>query len=96
MIGFPSKSFKQEFDTDAEVAKFCKMKYGVTFPLSRIADVNTHPVFQYLTKNSPVDAGKGVAWNFEKFVVNKDGKIVGRFGSRVNPLDPKIVALMSK
>ena len=96
VIGFPSKSFNQEFSTDKEVAKFCKMRFGVTFPLSTIVDVKSHPLFKHLISSSETNKGKNVAWNFEKFVVNKQGQIVGRFGSSVKPLDQRIVSLMKK
>lgn len=86
VIGFPSPSFDQELKSDKEVAKFCKFKYGVTFPLSKRISVkgqDIDPVFDYLTKNG---AEKGpVEWNFEKFLINRKGEVVGRYRSKVTP-----------
>ena len=89
MIGFPSYSFKQEIKDDAGVAKFCKLNYGVTFPLTtRVAVTGDKatPIFKYLTKNAPKDKkGAEVAWNFEKFIVDKNGKVKYRFRSGIDP-----------
>jgi glutathione peroxidase len=86
VIGFPSPSFDQELKSDKEVAAFCKMRYGVTFPLSKRVSVkgkDIDPVFDYLTKNAPEKGA--VKWNFEKFLVDKKGKVVGRYPSSVEP-----------
>lgn len=86
VIGFPSPSFDQELKSDEDVAKFCKLKYGVTFPLSKriaVKGKDIDPVFKYLT----TEAGeKGdVQWNFEKFLVDRHGQIVARFRSKTTP-----------
>ena len=89
MVGFPSKSFKQEYSSDKKAADFCKMKYGVTFPLSSITDVtgkNKNDVYKYLVANSPVDKGSDVSWNFNKFLVDQKGNVVGRYGSSDKPM----------
>jgi glutathione peroxidase len=97
VIGFPSPTFDQELGSDKEVAKFCKLKYGVTFPLSKRVSVkgkDIDPVFDYLIKNAPE---KGVVkWNFEKFLINRKGDVVGRFPSSVAPeeLASKVEALL--
>ena len=97
VIGFPSDSFNQEYKSNKEVADFCKFKYGVTFPLSKISPVigkNKNSIFRYLVENSNIGKGIEVAWNFEKFVVDKRGRVVGRFPSNVKPNDPRIVNLL--
>lgn len=86
VIGFPSPSFEQELKTDKEVAAFCKLKYGVTFPLARRTSVkgkDIDPVFDYLVKTAPEKGD--VQWNFEKFLVNRKGEVVERFRSSVKP-----------
>ncbi|MDQ3232313.1 MAG: hypothetical protein M3Q07_10870 [Pseudobdellovibrionaceae bacterium] len=79
-------AWEQELKTDKEVASFCKLKYGVTFPLSKRVAVKgkgIDPVFEYLTKAAPEKGD--VQWNFEKFLINRKGEVVGRFGSSVKP-----------
>lgn len=86
VIGFPSPSFEQELKTDKEVASFCKLKYGVTFPLSKRVSVkgkDIDPVFDFLTKAAPEKGD--VQWNFEKFLINRKGEVVERFRSKVTP-----------
>ncbi|WP_141732075.1 glutathione peroxidase [Oligoflexus tunisiensis] len=86
VIGFPSPSFDQELKTDKEVAEFCKLRYGVTFPLAKRVSVkgkDIDPVFDYLTRNAPEKGA--VKWNFEKFLVDRKGRVVGRYPSSVKP-----------
>ena len=88
VVGFPSDSFNQEYSSDEEIAKFCKMRYGVTFPLSKKTAVKgpaTNEVFKYLVNNCEVDKGQDVTWNFNKFLVDKKGKVVNRYSSSVRP-----------
>ncbi len=88
VVGFPSPTFDQELKSDKEVASFCKIKYVVTFPLSTRVSVkgkDIDPVFDFLTKSAP-EKGEG-QWNFEKFLVNKKGEVVGRFRSNVTPAE---------
>lgn len=90
VLGFPSNEFGgQEPGTSAEIADFCGLTYGVTFPMSEKIDVNgphRDPIYAALTQapDPSGDAGD-VRWNFEKFVVAPDGRIVGRFRSRIGP-----------
>jgi glutathione peroxidase len=76
IIGFPCNQFGgQEPGTDETIKDFCKTNYGVTFLMSKKIDVNgdnAHPIYNFLTKWS----GSEIAWNFEKFIVNKDAKIL--------------------
>jgi glutathione peroxidase len=87
VLGFPSDNFNgQEFDTDDEIAQFCKDKFGVSFDLFSKVDVKGEtqtPFFAYLTKQSP-DPGE-IRWNFEKFLIGKDGSIVARWRSKTTP-----------
>lgn len=95
VLGVPSNSFNQELSDDKKVANFCKFKFGVTFPLSKITAVKgeeQHPLFKFLTQNSTKQLAGPVKWNFEKFLVGPDGKVVARFKSSVEPTDPKLLS----
>jgi glutathione peroxidase len=87
VVGVPANEFgKQEPGTDAEIATFCKTKYDVTFPmLSKVVvkGKGITPLYQYLTTNAKPTGD--VKWNFEKFLIAKDGSIAGRFLSGVAP-----------
>lgn len=88
VLGFPSNQFKQEVATAEEAAANCRLTYGVTFPMHEIVKVNgkeAHPVFDYVTSHSKGILGKSVKWNFTKFLVNRDGEVVARFGSTDKP-----------
>jgi glutathione peroxidase len=97
IIGVPANEFgKQEPGTDEEIAKFCESKYNVKFPmLSKVVvkGDGTTPLYQYLTsqETQPVKAGP-VSWNFEKFLVGRDGKVAGRFAPKTKPEDPALQA----
>lgn len=90
VLGVPCNQFAgQEPGTDAEVEEFCRLNFGVTFPLMAKADVlgkNQHPLYAALTQfPADDDLGQKVKWNFEKFLVNPKGEVVGRFRSTVEP-----------
>jgi len=89
ILGFPCDQFAhQEPGNDAEIASFCEINYGVTFPLMSKIQVNgkdTHPVFELLKKQAPGTLGKSVKWNFTKFLVSRDGKSVKRFSPDTAP-----------
>jgi glutathione peroxidase len=88
VIGMPSDQFRQEFGDEAEIESFCKINYGVTFPLTSKVDVNgsqTHPVFAFLKRRSRGTLGTSVKWNFTKFLVAGDGTTVRRYGPNVEP-----------
>ena len=97
VLGFPSNDFmKQEPGSNEEIASFCQINYGVTFPMfAKIAvkGDDQHPLFTFLTaeETNPAHAGK-ISWNFNKFLVAPDGQIVNRFGSRTQPLDDAVTA----
>ncbi len=94
ILGFPCNQFgKQEKGSDSEIAGFCLKNYGVSFPMFAKIDVNgeqAHPLYEYLKKASPGILGsKGIKWNFTKFLVGKDGRVVKRFAPTAKPEDIK-------
>ena len=95
ILGFPCNQFAgQEPGSDAAIKEFCTSKYFITFPLFDKIEVNgakRHPLYDLLTgKNSPFPGD--IQWNFTKFLIGKDGKILNRFGSAVTPDSPEITA----
>jgi glutathione peroxidase len=90
LLGFPSNDFMgQEPGTNAEIRQFCSLNFGVTFPLFakiKVKGEDKHPLFGWLTDNA-LHPGMGgeVSWNFNKFLIGRDGKLVARFGSRTTP-----------
>lgn len=99
VLGFPCNQFgKQEPGSEAEIEEFCKATYDVKFDLFKKVDVNgenADPLYQHLTsvKAEPKGAGK-IEWNFEKFVVGRDGKVVARFSPRTSPDDAEVVKVI--
>jgi len=95
IIGFPSDNFGgQELDSNAEILDFCEKNYGVNFLLSEKINVkgkDINPLFKFLTTQENPDFTGDIKWNFEKFLIDKEGKLVHRYRSRVNPLDEVIV-----
>jgi len=93
VVGVPCNQFgAQEPGTPAEIASFCSLDWGVTFPLLAKQDVNgpdRSPLYARLV-GSAVGGGTDVRWNFEKFVVDRAGHVVARFGSRTAPDDPAL------
>jgi glutathione peroxidase len=97
VLGFPSNQFGgQEPGTAEEIAEFCSATYGVTFPMSQKIDVNgprRDPIYATLTAVPDASGAAGdVQWNFEKFVVAPDGRVVRRFRSAVAPDAPEVRA----
>ncbi|WP_417217766.1 glutathione peroxidase [Arthrobacter sp.] len=94
VLGVPCNQFKgQEPGTDADIEQFCQVNYGVTFPLTRKAEVNgpgAHPLYRELT-TYPSGTVEDVSWNFEKFLVGRDGQVLGRFASNAEPLSKELV-----
>ena len=93
VLAFPANNFgQQEPGTNAEIKGFCLTKYSVTFPLfSKISVKGTdkHPLYQYLTEQSPFPGE--IEWNFQKYLVDRSGTVVGRFHHRTKPLSPEVV-----
>ncbi len=89
ILAFPCDQFAhQEPGTDAEIAEFCKLNYGVTFPVMSKIEVNgkgADPLYVWLKKQAPGVLGGSIKWNFTKFLVGKDGKSVERFASKTEP-----------
>jgi glutathione peroxidase len=101
VVGFPSNQFMgQEPGTPTEIAEFCSTNYNVTFPLSEKIDVNgaqRHPLYAELTQTADAEGHAGdIRWNFEKFLVSSDGKVIGRFPPQVEPESPEIVGAIEK
>jgi len=94
VLGFPSNDFgKQEPGSDPEIGAFCRSNYGVEFPMFskvRVKGRDVHPVYSYLT-SLPEPIGGAVQWNFQKYLVDRNGRVVGRYASRVTPQDPGLV-----
>ncbi len=92
LLGFPANDFgAQEPGTDLEIANFCSSQYGVTFDMFSKISVkgpNKAALYEALTE-SATPAGE-VGWNFEKFLIGRDGEIIGRYKSGVAPQDPKL------
>jgi glutathione peroxidase len=96
VLGFPCNQFMgQEPGTAEEIREFCDTNYHVQFPLFEKIDVNgdnQHPIFAELEQQADADGEAGdVKWNFEKFLVSPEGKVVGRFRPQVTPDDPALV-----
>jgi len=92
ILGFPCNQFgQQEPDTETAIQSFCETRFGVTFPLFQKIDVNgksAHPLYQYLTKAAPGILGtEAIKWNFTKFLVDRQGEVVERYGSMTKPED---------
>ena len=90
VLGFPSNEFgKQDPGSNDEIASFCEMNYGVSFPMMEKVEVNgaqAHPLFKWLTKEAPGLLGStGIKWNFTKFLVGRDGKVIKRYAPTDKP-----------
>jgi glutathione peroxidase len=90
VIGFPCNQFgEQEPGAEADIMRFCTITYNVTFPLSAKVDVNganRHPLFAWLT--APENGFPGdLQWNFEKFLIDREGRLIGRYPSGTKPED---------
>jgi glutathione peroxidase len=101
VLGFPSNDFLgQEPGTDAEIQQFCSLRYQVTFPLFSKITVkgkSAHPLYQYLTdpQTNP-EFGGNISWNFNKFLIDRRGRIVARFGSRTTPESEDVKVAIEK
>jgi glutathione peroxidase len=96
VLGFPCNQFlEQEPGTPDEIAEFCQANYGVQFPIFEKIEVNgddKHPLYAELEKTADAEGHDGdIRWNFEKFLVDADGNVVGRFAPQVEPEDPALV-----
>ncbi len=101
ILGFPANNFGgQEPGSDEEIATFCKKNYGVTFPLFSKISVKGEdkaPLYKFLTEEETNPGLSGeVKWNFEKFLIGRDGKVIARFASKVQPDSEELVSAVEK
>lgn len=94
VLGFPCNQFMgQEPGTDEEIASFCELNYGVTFPMFAKIDVNgekAHPLYRYLSEQVPGLLGsQAIKWNFTKFLIDRNGTVLKRYAPQVSPADLK-------
>jgi glutathione peroxidase len=91
VLGFPCNQFGgQEPGTEEEIGAFCQRNYGVSFPMFAKVDVNgdsAHPLFTWLKSEKRGVLGGAIKWNFTKFLVGRDGEVLGRYGSTTEPAD---------
>jgi len=97
VVGVPCNQFMgQEPGTHAEIVEFCSTTYGVTFPLMEKIDVNgddRHALYEVLTATADAEGVDGdIRWNFEKFLVDRDGDVIARFAPQVDPEAPEVIA----
>ena len=96
VLGFPSGDFRdQEFEDEEKIAEFCTLTYGVKFPMFEPVHVlgdQATPLYRDLLAST----GEAPAWNFHKYLVGRDGKVIASWGSRVLPEDPSLVAAIER
>ena len=95
VLGFPSNDFEQEPGSNKEIAEFCRLTYGVEFPMfekSSVKSLRANPLFADLSTRT----GQGPKWNFHKYVIDRNGSPAGTFGSRVEPNDRDLLTLLEK
>ncbi len=99
VLGFPANEFGgQEPGTDEDIQAFCTSNYGVQFPMfSKIVvkGDDIHPLYDYLT-SQPAPVGGEVRWNFQKYLVDREGNVVASFHPKVQPEDPELVAAIEQ
>lgn len=89
VLGFPSNDFSQERGSNKDIADFCESTFGVKFPMftkTSVAGKDAHPFFKRLA----AEAGSSPRWNFYKYVVSRDGKVVSAYGSTTGPQDARL------
>lgn len=92
VLGFPCNQFgSQEPGSEDKISEFCSINYGVNFPMFAKVEVNgenAHPLFQYLKEEAPGELeSKAIEWNFTKFLVDRNGQVIGRYAPNVSPTD---------
>ncbi len=101
VLGFPANDFLgQEPGTNEEIVSFCRLNYGVTFPVFAkisVIGADQHPLYRFLTDEvtNPGFSGN-ISWNFNKFLIDRHGKVIARYGSRTAPEDAELVARIEK
>jgi len=101
VLGFPCNQFgAQEPGSPEEIASFCETSFGVTFPLFEKIEVNgedRHPLYEELTSHADDEGEAGdIQWNFEKFLISRDGAVVRRFRPMTTPEDPALVSAVEE
>jgi glutathione peroxidase len=95
VLGFPSNDFEQEKGSNKEIAEFCENTYGVRFPMfaaSHVKGAQANALFRQLAQAT----GQAPEWNFYKYLVSRDGRILAAYPSKVTPEDPKLLAEIEK
>lgn len=100
VIGFPSNDFLgQEPGSNEEIKEFCRLNYGVTFPMMSKISVkgkNIHPLYEWLTsKKQNGVMNSNVSWNFQKYMIDENGKLVGTVAPKTNPYDDEIISWLN-
>lgn len=89
VLGFPCGQFlRQELKENDNILEFCQLNYGVSFPMfgkTKVKGKEQNELYKFLLENTPVRTKKSVKWNFEKFLINKDGEIINRYLSTIKP-----------
>ena len=98
VVGFPSNDFRQELESGEEIAEFCELNYGVSFPIAakgRVTGGDAQPLFARIAAR-PGPAGEEPGWNFTKYLLDRQGRLVARYDSSVEPDDPALVAAVDR
>lgn len=100
ILGFPSNDFgQQEPGTDQQIGEYCRINHGVTFkllPKASVRGTTKQEVFAFLTEQGPVDLRGEVVWNFEKFLIDRAGRLIGRWRSYVKPSSRSITRAVER
>jgi glutathione peroxidase len=100
IIGFPANNFgQQEPGSNTEIASFCKKNYDVTFPMMSKVSVkgeDIDPLFKWLTEQQNPDFTGDISWNFEKFLIDENGKLIHRFKTKISPMSNEIIEALEK
>jgi glutathione peroxidase len=100
IIGFPANNFgQQEPGTNKDISAFCKQNYGITFPMMSKVSVkgdDIDPLFKWLITQPNPDKTGDIRWNFEKFLLDENGKLIHRFHDKMSPLDDKILKALEE
>ena len=98
IVGFPSNDFNQELESGKDIGSFCKLNYGVSFPMAakgRVTGAEAQPLFARIAAR-PGPAGEEPGWNFTKYLLDRKGRLVARFDSATEPDDPTCVAAVDR
>jgi glutathione peroxidase len=95
VLGFPSNDFNQEKSTNKEIADFCENTFGVKFPMfgkTTVKGAEANPLFRQLAAQT----GKAPTWNFHKYLIGRDGKVIAHYGSTTRPDDPVLLKALEQ